>query len=115
MEGYEDPFCRRTYPWGREDEALLDYYCALGRLKNENAALRLGDVRVTEAGNGRLAFVRRYEAQLAKIFINRSDRDWILPEGEIRFGRGIAMDGERRRLQPNGFCVIYSEPAQPVK
>ncbi|MGM9599713.1 MAG: glycoside hydrolase family 13 protein [Faecousia sp.] len=115
LEGYEDPFCRRTYPWGREDEELLDYYCALGRLKNENAALRLGDVRVTEAGNGRLAFVRRYEAQLAKIFINRSDRDWILPEGEIRFGRGIAMDGERRRLQPNGFCVIYSEPAQPVK
>lgn len=26
LEGCADPFCRRTYPWGREDEKLVAYY-----------------------------------------------------------------------------------------
>ncbi|MFQ9917892.1 MAG: hypothetical protein ACLRWQ_17335 [Flavonifractor plautii] len=31
MEGFEDPFNRRTYPWGREDGELLEWYTAPGR------------------------------------------------------------------------------------
>ena len=30
LEGFEDPFNRRTYPWGREDGELLAWYAALG-------------------------------------------------------------------------------------
>lgn len=29
MEGFEDPFNRRTYPWGHEDTALLDWFRTL--------------------------------------------------------------------------------------
>ena len=43
MEGYADPFNRRTYPWGREDEELLAHYRRLGQLRRDNPALR-GDV-----------------------------------------------------------------------
>lgn len=109
LEGFEDPFCRRTYPWGREDAELLEYYRAIGRLKNESAALRFGDVRVTEAGNGRLSFIRRYEDQAVRIYVNRSEQNWNLPEGKVRFGRGIASDGNRIMLQPNGFCILYAK------
>ena len=31
MEGFEDPFNRQTYPWGREDRELLDWFRALER------------------------------------------------------------------------------------
>ena len=40
MEGYADPFNRRTYPWGREDEELLAHYRRLGQLRRDNPALR---------------------------------------------------------------------------
>ncbi len=33
MEGYNDPFCRRPYPWGREDRELLAHYRLLGKLR----------------------------------------------------------------------------------
>lgn len=33
LEGFEDPFNRRTYPWGREDGELLEWYTALGKAR----------------------------------------------------------------------------------
>ena len=35
LEGFEDPFNRRPYPWGREDRELVDWFAALGRLRRE--------------------------------------------------------------------------------
>ena len=59
MEGFEDPFNRQTYPWGKEDRELLDWYRALGKLRKEHTALRRGELRFL-AGQGRLlAFLRR--------------------------------------------------------
>ena len=44
MTGFEDPFNRRPYPWGREDRELLSHHRQLGKLRKEHAALRLGDL-----------------------------------------------------------------------
>ncbi|MBE6637996.1 MAG: glycoside hydrolase family 13 protein [Ruminococcaceae bacterium] len=33
MEGYEDPFNRRPYPWGREDGELLAFYRQMGKIR----------------------------------------------------------------------------------
>lgn len=109
MEGFDDPFCRRTYPWGREDTALRAYYRSLCRLKKELPALRHGDVRVTAAGEGRIAFTRTAQEQRAEVFVNRSHEIWTLPEGKVRFGRGLDLDGERTMLQPGGFCLLICQ------
>ena len=52
MEGFEDPFNRRTFPWGREDQALLDWYRALGRARKELAPLRRGELAWERAEGG---------------------------------------------------------------
>ena len=109
MEGFDDPFCRRTYPWGREDTALRAYYRSLCRLKKELPALRHGDVRVTAAGEGRIAFTRTAQEQRVQVFVNRSPEVWTLPEGKVRFGRGLDLDGERTMLQPGGFCLLICQ------
>ncbi|MCI8423527.1 MAG: DUF3459 domain-containing protein [Lawsonibacter sp.] len=58
MEGFEDPFNRRTYPWGQEDQELLDWFRALGALRRDHPALRRGAIRY-ELGKGPLlAFTR---------------------------------------------------------
>ena len=109
MEGFDDPFCRRTYPWGREDTALQAYYRALCHMKQELPALRHGDVRVTAAGEGRIAFSRTAPEQRAEVFVNRSHEIWTLPEGKVRFGRCLDLDGERAMLQPGGFCLLICQ------
>ena len=42
MEGFEDPFNRRTFPWGEEAGGLVSWFTALGRARRELACLRRG-------------------------------------------------------------------------
>lgn len=37
MEGYGDPFCRRTFSWDKMDNDLLDFYRKLGKLRTSSA------------------------------------------------------------------------------
>ena len=108
MEGGADPFCRRYYPWSAGDESLRSFYAALCRVKNETQALKTGDVRVTEAGNGRLSFVRKTENQVIEVYVNQSEVGWELPQGgTLRFGGELAWtDGMEVCLKPGGFALI---------
>lgn len=106
MEGFDDPFCRRYYPWGDEDTQLRDYYAHLARLKNDVRALREGAVWVKQAGKGVLIFERPTQEEVATVYVNNSDKEIKLPQGcELRFGSNVSFDGENYRLLPNGFCV----------
>lgn len=108
MEGGADPFCRRYYPWSAGNESLRSFYAALCRVKNETQALKTGDVRVTEAGNGRLSFVRKTENQVVEVYVNQSEVGWELPQGgTLRFGGELAWtDGRKVCLKPGGFALI---------
>ena len=59
VEGFEDPFNRRTYPWGQEDKELLDWYAALGRLRHSHQALQIGDIEYLFGSGDLLVFSRR--------------------------------------------------------
>ena len=109
-EGYEDPFCRRTYPWGKEDQTLIEFFRSLAAVKNESEALRYGDIYVTEAGKGKISFVRRSEGEIAEIFVNQSEKEWAIPNGKVIFGRGLSYNGKISMLLPKGFCVILRNP-----
>lgn len=109
MEGFEDPFCRRCYPWGGEDTALCDYYAALCRMKNTIGVLRDGDVRMLRAGEGRIAFARRDETTTAKIYVNQSGVPWhIGNEGRLGFGSAVGHDGAGYTLEDGGFCLLLT-------
>ena len=59
MEGFEDPFNRRTYPWVQEDKELLDWYAALGRLRLEHQALQIENIEYLFDSGDLLVFSRR--------------------------------------------------------
>lgn len=61
MEGYEDPFNRRFYPWGEEDEALVSLHRTLAQLRREHSALRLGDCDIRVLDGDTLILQRSYE------------------------------------------------------
>ncbi len=39
LEGYHDPFCRKPFPWGRENKELLSHYTKLCHIKREEESL----------------------------------------------------------------------------
>ena len=107
MEGYKDPFNRRTYPWGREDKDILIFFRHLGRLRKEREELRLGDIRFFAAGDKHLSYTRSYEGKTSKIYVNRSGDPWEIEEGNVLMGKFLdTVAYDRLVLAPRGFCIV---------
>ena len=58
VEGYKDPFNRTCYPWGHENQELLDWYKKITHLRTSRAVYQRGGYRTIMAGDGFYAFER---------------------------------------------------------
>ena len=58
LEGAADPFCRGTYPWGREDGAILEMVRKAFRLRHERPVLRRGYMDISHEGEDTLVIYR---------------------------------------------------------
>ena len=79
MEGFEDPFNRRPYPWGGEDRDLIAWFSALGAARRDHPALRRGDIRYLAARGGLLAFSRSAEGEVLLCACNAGTEPAELP------------------------------------
>ena len=70
IEGYEDPMNRGTYPWGREDQELLEYYRTIGKIRAARAALQKGTLRWLYAEGPVLAFARDWSGETSAVVLN---------------------------------------------
>jgi glycosidase len=73
MEGFEDPFNRRPFPWGKEDGGLVAWFAALGRARHTQPALREGALRWIRAQGDVLAFARGRGEGAVLAAVNRGD------------------------------------------
>ncbi len=58
VEGYHDPFCRATFPWGDEEAELVEHYKKLGELRRSESVLKEGYFRVLKHSKGFIMFER---------------------------------------------------------
>ena len=73
LQGFEDPFNRRTYPWGNEDGSLLDFYRKLCAVRTQSSALTDGEIAFRKAEGGLLIYERWDAQEHLYIVINRDD------------------------------------------
>ena len=73
MEGFEDPFNRGTFPWGKEDQTLLGLFRKLGRLRNSRPSLQKGDITYVLAKNHCLAYTRVWENETTLVVLNTGE------------------------------------------
>jgi len=93
MEGYEDPFNRRTFPWGGEDRDLTAWFTALGQVRKATGALRRGELKWLRCEGRVLSFLRTQGEETVLCALNASDRPTVLPLPDGRRLRLEAMSG----------------------
>lgn len=83
IEGGKDPDNRRTYPWGKEDEDMIEWFSELAKLRKLNKTLVYGDAQYVSVSDGNVfAMIRMpYNNDKGKIYVTICDR----------FGRGRAF------------------------
>jgi len=78
LEGEGDPFNRRGYPWGRENQELLEHYRTLGSIRSSSDALKRGKIRYIKAEGGVLIFERYTDTECKRITIDRDNMMWSI-------------------------------------
>ena len=75
LEGFEDPFSRRCYPWGLEDSELIDWYKELLLARKNCVSFAGGDYRTLRAENGVLIYTRSRNCVKALMVVNMGTED----------------------------------------
>lgn len=113
MTGFEDPFNRQTFPWGKEDRDLVDYCAQLGQYRRQSKPLRQGGIRWGTCGQGVLSFVREYQEESVAIAAN-SGREETLVELPWRHKLAVDVRTGDKHLVMNGVLRLNLAPKQGV-
>ena len=109
LEGFEDPFNRRTFPWGREDGELTAWFAALGQLRRTSRALRRGTLGWLAGEGGLLAFERSWQRERVLCACNSDTRpqELTLPAGKwtVLLGEGVP-EGGALTLPPRSAVIL---------
>ncbi len=73
MQGYKDPFNRGCYPWGNENQELIDFYKQMGKIRRENLVFCDGYFSPVSSMLGCVAFRRHNENGDIMVIINRNE------------------------------------------
>lgn len=70
-QGFEDPFNRRTYPWGQEDREMLAFYRRLCNLRADSNTLANGALNFLECHGALLQYERVSDHSRIMVIVNR--------------------------------------------
>ena len=108
LTGLKDPFNRKPYPWGREDEELLNWYKTVTALRDD--VFRYGKLYLDTAGS-LLSIRRSYEGSWRYVLINPTDEEieTLLDISYFRSTPEIICDtggGMQFQERENGYYLL---------
>ncbi|MBE5756889.1 MAG: glycoside hydrolase family 13 protein [Clostridiales bacterium] len=108
LEGYEDPFNRRYYPWGKENKELLSWYQKLGEIRNSIDAVKDGNYKELYVDKNFLCFERRSDENLVIVAVNLGDSTYYInAEGNLKELISNKKYKDRIEIKPFSFGIFY--------
>lgn len=118
LQGYGDPFNRRCFPWGNEDEDLLEYVKYLSTTRQSLKEYMLGRLEFVACEDNYVAFLRysKNEASALLTILNKGDWSVSLNVKEIfdeKYNIGFVIEGNASQevfeVKPKNFAMAIIE------
>lgn len=117
VQGFEDPYNRRTYPWGNEDADLLEWYRKITTLRADHPVFQNGSWKPYEASDDLFVFERRNEDALCFCLFNRNSRAvHLFKHPDFEGCKGIDLITDELVslnpivLQPLSYAIVMVTP-----
>ena len=94
--GFTDPDNRRTYPWGHEDQNLLEFHRAAIRMHKANPVLRHGSLIFLSNDYNTLSYGRFSDQEQIIVAFNNNEEDRTMTIPVWR--AGVKADSRLRRI-----------------
>ena len=104
--GFTDPDNRRTYPWGHEDQELIDFHREMIRIHKENRELLTGSIKKAAGDYNFISYARFNKEEQCLIVVNNGYND--VTKDILVWEFGIPRDCKMERLiltSNSGFTV----------
>ena len=119
LDGYGDPFNRRCFPWGHEDQELIEFTRELSRIRHLTKVFIDGRLKFLTLADDYIVFAR-YREQRRKamvIALNRSDHEVTFDVDKTPFTDRYTMfsavhgeiTGNQVKIPPYGFVAVKVE------
>lgn len=89
--GWTDPDCRRTYPWGHEDQELVSLHRDLIHLRRKHPVFLEGSLAEVGYDYGMIAYARFDEKECAVIIVNNTEE---VRKDKLNLIRVGVLDGD---------------------
>ena len=119
LDGYGDPFNRRCYPWGHEDQELIEFTRELSRIRHLSKVFVDGRMKFLMLADDYIVFARYRESRRKAMVIalNRSDHEVSFDVDKTPFTDRYTMfrtvhgeiEGNQVKLPPYGFVAVKVE------
>lgn len=86
MEGFADPYNRGTFPWGKEDQELENWFKRMIRWRKEYEVLQTGDFRSFYYGDDVYGFQRASGEESIWVLVNRNPTAMQEVELDLKLG-----------------------------
>lgn len=123
MQGYGDPFCRCTFPWGHVDEidpdgTVRSRYKKMIALRNSSKAFSIGDFQCVYKIGHVYGFVRRYYGEQYLVVVNMGTTEENIRVDIARFGMktlSCVIGGENEELESADSIHFVNMPRLWIK
>lgn len=112
MEGYNDPFNRRCYPWGHENLKLREWFRGLGNLRAKyREFFGNANCEVLQKSPGNFIFTRSFGGMSLLCVVNRGEKDFEMPL-KFKWKRYESLADPNLRGKTDVFCGTLTKNAQ---
>ena len=106
LQGFEDPFNRRFFPWDNINSELFEFYKNLSLVKNSSVLLKSGEINAYE-DEGVFLFERFCDKERIKAVVNPLDKEYCAQTKKVLFSYNASSDGDVIKVGKNGFALFY--------
>ncbi|WP_160693296.1 glycoside hydrolase family 13 protein [Clostridium sp. C2-6-12] len=80
LKGGKEPDNRRSYPWGKENKDLIEFYTEIAKIRNNENGLKKGDINIYETDSDVFAFERNYDNEKIVVLVNVSKEQKLIKD-----------------------------------
>ncbi len=109
LEGNMDPFNRKCFPWGKENQEILSWYQKLSKIRN-NTLFKDGRTNILVQDRGLFVFERTNGNENIIVAVNMGrEKYYIKPDRPVYDLLTGTRHENRVSLPRNGMVVLYDE------
>lgn len=108
MQGYGDPFCRKTYPWGNENQDIMQIYKKYIKLRNSNKLYSVGEIETVYKIGRVYAFMRYIGDDRRIVLAGMSEDEDVIRLDLARYFIDMLIDEDGNEYHAhNGIFYIH--------